>query len=183
MDIESLWLFVLVVEKNNISVVGKVFGMVLFIVSVWFVKLEWEFGVDFLYGIMCKVLLFVEGIDFLFYVRDILVQEDVVCVVLGLVNLLLMGILWFIVLSIFVQFYIVFLFLDFFVWYFEVQFDLCFLDKMFDLIEGSFDLVLCNLVMEDSSLKGCKFVDDFWILCVVFGYLVQWGILQYLDDF
>lgn len=73
MDIESVWLFVFVVEKFNISVVGWVLGMVLVVVSVKLVKFEKILGVDLLCRFICKVVLFLEGVDFLFYVREIFV--------------------------------------------------------------------------------------------------------------
>lgn len=48
MDIEGIKLFVLVVEKLNISVVGCELGMLFVVVSVRLVKFEKVVGVDFL---------------------------------------------------------------------------------------------------------------------------------------
>lgn len=50
------------------------------------------------------------------------------------------------------------------------------------MIEGSYDIVLCNLVFDDSSLMVCKFVEDKCVLCVLFEYLEYYGMFEIFVD-
>lgn len=63
-----------------------------------------------------------------------------------------------------------------------ITLDLRLSDTEVDLIEGSFDLALRNMVLEDTSLKGRKLADDTRILCASAGYLKQHGTPNHPSD-
>lgn len=182
MDTKSVRLFVLAAEKLNISAAGRDLGMAPAVASGRLAKLENMLGADLLHRSTRKVVLSLEGTEFLPYAREILAQEDAARAVLGLDSVRPTGTLRFTAPSTFAQLYIAPLLPKFLKLYPGISLDLRLSDVRFDLIEGSFDLALRNSVLEDSSLKGRKLADDKRILCASPDYLDQYGTPQHPDD-
>lgn len=175
MDTESVRLFVLAAEKLNISAAGHELGMAPAVASAKLAKLEKTLGADLLRRSTRKVVLSLEGADFLPYAREILAQEDAAYAALGRGNAVVTGTLRFTAPSTFAQLYIAPILPEFLALHPGISLDLRLTDMEFDLIQGSFDLALRNSALPDSSLKGRKLADDMRILCASPGYLNQHG--------
>lgn len=171
MDTKSLHLFVLAAEKRNISAAGRSLGMAPAVASARLAKLEHSLGADLLHRSTRKVSLSLEGAEFLPYAREILAQEEAGRAVLGLGQPSVTGTLRFTAPSSFAQLYIAPILPEFLAMHRGIRLDLRLSDAPLDLIEGSFDLALRNIVLEDSSLKGRKLADDRRILCASPAYL------------
>ena len=182
MDTESVRLFVLAAEKLNISAAGRELGMAPAVASSKLAKLENTLGTDLLHRSTRKVVLSLDGIEFLPYAREILAQESAARAALGLGSSTVSGTLRFAAPSTFAQLYIAPILPEFLVRHPEISLDLRLSDTQFDLIEGSFDLALRNSALEDTSLKGRKLADDKRILCASPGYLGQHGTPQQPGD-
>ncbi len=182
MDTDSLRLFVLAAEKLNISAAGRSLGMAPAVASARLAKLERSVGADLLHRSTRKVSLSLEGSEFLPYAREILAQEAAGRAALGAGNPVATGTLRFAAPSSFAQLYIAPIIPDFLTLHPAVRLDLRLSDTQFDLIEGSFDLALRNLALEDTSLKGRKLADDTRVLCASPGYLEQHGAPATPDD-
>ncbi|MEM7717586.1 MAG: LysR substrate-binding domain-containing protein [Pseudomonadota bacterium] len=182
MDTDALRLFVLAAEKLNISAAGRDLGLAPAVSSARLAKLEQSVGADLLHRSTRKVSLSLEGAEFLPYAREILAQEDAALAVLGHGEAQATGTLRFTAPSTFAQLYIAPILPKFLEQHPGVVLDLRLSDAEFDLIEGSFDLALRNMVLEDSSLKGRKLADDRRILCASPAYLKTHGQPMHPDD-
>jgi len=182
MDTDALRLFVLAAEKRNISAAGRDLGLAPAVSSARLAKLERRVGADLLHRSTRKVALSLEGAEFLPYAREILAQEDAALAALGMGEAEPRGTLRFTAPSTFAQLYIAPILPQFLARHPAVTLDLKLSDTEFDLIEGSFDLALRNMVMEDTSLKGRKLADDTRILCAAPGYLASFGTLNDPED-
>ncbi|WP_299352726.1 LysR family transcriptional regulator [uncultured Shimia sp.] len=171
MDTDALRLFVLAAEKLNISAAGRELGLAPAVSSARLAKLEHTLGADLLHRSTRKVSLSQEGADFLPFAREILAQEDAGRAALGLGQPDVTGTLRFTAPSTFAQLYIAPILADFQCQYPGITLDLRLSDRQFDLIEGSFDLAVRNLPMEDTSLKGRKLAEDPRVLCAAPAYL------------
>lgn len=181
MDTEALRLFVLAADKLNISAAGRDLGLAPAVSSARLAKLEQTVGADLLHRSTRKVSLSLEGAEFLPYAREILAQEDAARAALGNGEARATGTLRFTAPSTFAQLYIAPILQDFLAQYPDVTLDLRLSDTEFDLIEGSFDLALRNMVLEDSSMKGRKLADDVRVLCAAPAYLKRRGIPSHPD--
>ncbi|MEP0942408.1 MAG: LysR substrate-binding domain-containing protein [Rhizobiaceae bacterium] len=182
MDTDSLRLFVLAAEKLNISAAGRQLGLAPAVASARLAKLENTVGADLLHRTTRKVSLSLEGQEFLPYAREILAQETAAQLALGQSVAAVSGTLRFTAPSSFAQLHIAPILPDFLKLYPGLSLDLRLSDGRFDLIEGSFDLALRNMALEDSSLKARKLADDRRILCASPDYLEQHGIPQRPED-
>lgn len=176
MDTDGLRLFVLAAERLNISAAGRTLGMAPAVASSKLSKLERQVGADLLHRSTRKVSLSLEGSEFLPFAREILAQEDAGLAALGSGESEASGTLRFAASSTFAQSYIMPLIPDFMARHPSVRLDLRLSDTAFDLIEGSFDLALRSMALEDSSLKARKLADDTRILCASPRYLDAYGI-------
>ncbi len=182
MDTNSVRLFVLAAEKLNISAAGRELGMAPAVASAKLAKLENTLGADLLHRSTRKVSLSLEGAEFLPFAREILDQEMAARAALGLGSETPTGKLRFAAPSTFAQLYIAPLLPEFLKLNPGISLDLRLSDTEFDLIEGSFDLALRNLALEDSSLKARKLADDTRVLCASADYLDQRGLPRHPDD-
>lgn len=175
MDTESLRLFTLAAEKLNISAAGRELGFAPAVASARLAKLEKTLGADLLHRSTRKVALSLEGAEFLPYAREILAQEDAAYAALGHGSAAATGTLRFAAPSTFAQLYIAPILPLFLARHPGVSLDLRLTDTAMPLIDGSFDLVLRNSALEDSSLKGRRLADDTRVLCASPAYLEQFG--------
>lgn len=182
MDTNSLRLFVLAADKLNISAAGRQLGMAPAVASARLAKLEHMLGADLLHRSTRKVSLSQEGAEFLPFAREILAQEDAGRAALGLGQPQATGTLRFTAPSTFAQLYIAPILPEFLQAHPNVTLDLRLSDTAYDLIEGSFDLALRNMPLEDTSLKGRKLADDERILCASPDYLHRHGTPSTPDD-
>ena len=182
MDTESVRLFVLAAEKLNISAAGRELGMAPAVSSARLAKLESTLGAELLHRSTRKVVLSLEGAEFLPFAKELLAQEDAARAALGLGKAMATGTLRFAAPSTFAQLYIAPLLPEFLKLNPGVSLDLRFSDAQFDLIEGSFDLALRNSALADSSFKARKLADDKRILCASPAYLEQCDTPQDPDD-
>ena len=182
MDTDSVRLFILAAEKLNISAAGRELGMAPAVASARLAKLENALGADLLHRSTRKVVLSLEGAEFLPYARELLAQESAARAALGLGSATATGTLRFAAPSTFAQLYIAPLLPEFLKLYPGINLDLRFSDTPFDLIEGSFDLALRNSALADSSLKARKLADDKRILCASPDYLEQHGMPRHPDE-
>ncbi|MGI9522830.1 MAG: LysR family transcriptional regulator [Hyphomicrobiaceae bacterium] len=182
MDTDSIRLFVLAAEKRNISAAGRVLGMAPAVASARLAKLETTLGADLLHRSTRKVVLSLEGSEFLPYAKEILAQEGAARAALGLGSTAPTGTLRFAAPSTFAQLYLAPLVPKFLELHPGINLDLRFSDTQFDLIEGSFDLALRDTSLADSSLKARKLADDKRILCAAPTYLKERGKPQRVDD-
>lgn len=182
MDLDSVRLFVLAADKLNISAAGRELGMAPAVASARLAKLETTLGADLLHRSTRKVVLSVEGSEFLPFARELLAQEDAARAALGLGRVEPSGTLRFAAPSTFAQLYIAPLLPEFLELHPSIDLDLRFTDLQFDLIEGSFDLALRNSALADSSLKARKLADDRRILCASPDYLKRHGTPAHPHD-
>ncbi len=171
MDTEALRLFVLAADKLNISAAGRDLGLAPAVSSARLAKLEQTVGADLLHRSTRKVALSLEGEEFLPFAREILAQEDAALAALGKGKAEAKGTLRFTAPSTFAQLYIAPLLPQFLQAHPGITLDLRLSDTEFDLIEGSYDLALRNMALQDSSLKGRKLADDTRVLCASPAYL------------
>ncbi len=176
MNTEALRLFVLAAEKLNISAAGRDLGLAPAVSSARLAKLEQYVGADLLHRSTRKVALSLEGEEFLPYAREILAQEDAALVALGKGEAEAKGTLRFTAPSTFAQLYIAPILPLFLQTHPGITLDLRLSDTEFELIEGSYDLALRNMALQDSSLKGRKLADDTRVLCASPAYLKTAGI-------
>lgn len=182
MDTGALRLFVLAAEKLNISAAGRDLGLAPAVSSAWLAKLELAVGADLLHRSTRKVSLSLEGAEFLPFAREILAQEAAGLAALGRGEARATGTLRFTAPSTFAQLYIAPILPDFLAQNPGLNLDLRLSDTAVDLIEGSFDLALRNMVLDDTSLKGRKLAEDTRILCASPAYLEQYGTPITPDD-
>ena len=165
MDTEALRLFVRAAEKLNISAAGRELGLAPAVSSARLAKLEQAIGADLLHRSTRKVALSLEGEEFLPFAREILAQEDAALVALGKGQPEAKGTLRFTAPSTFAQLYIAPILPKFLQAHPGITLDLRLSDTEFDLIEGTYDLALRHMALQDSSLKGRKLPDDTRVLC------------------
>lgn len=182
MDTNALRLFVLAAERLNISAAGRSLGMAPAVSSARLAKLEQTVGADLLHRSTRKVSLSLEGEEFLPFAREMIAQEDAAMAALGKGEARATGTLRFTAPSTFAQLYIAPILPEFLELHSEVILDLRLSDTAFDLIEGSFDLALRNMELEDTSLKGRKLAEDRRVLCASPDYLDQMGTPKHPDD-
>jgi len=182
MDTDALRLFVLAAEKLNISAAGRDLGLAPAVSSARLAKLERTVGTDLLTRSTRKVALSLEGAEFLPFAREILAQEDAALAALGKGAAEASGTLRFTAPSTFSQLYIAPILPDFLAKHPGLALDLRLSDTAFDLIEGSYDLALRNMVLDDTSLKGRKLSDDVRVLCASPGYIEEHGLPAHPDD-
>ncbi len=182
MDTDCVRLFVLAAERLNISAAGRELGLAPAVASARLSKLERALGADLLHRSTRKVSLSLEGVEFLPFAKEILAQEGAARAALGLENARPSGTLRFAAPSTFAQLYIVPLLPAFLARYPDISLDLRLSDTQFDLIEGSFDLALRDMALEDSSLKARKLADDTRVLCAAPSYLERHGAPQHPDE-
>lgn len=182
MDTEALRLFVLAAEKLNISAAGRVLGMAPAVSSARLAKLEQTIGADLLHRSTRKVSLSLEGAEFLPFAQEILAQEDAAMAALGKGKVKVSGTLRFTAPSSFAQLYIAPIIPAFLRRHPDITLDMRLSDTEFDLIEGSFDLALRNMELNDTSLKGRKLADDRRILCASPAYLDEFGTPEHPHD-
>ncbi|CAM3755593.1 LysR family transcriptional regulator [Litorimonas haliclonae] len=175
MDTDALRLFVIAADRLNISAAGRMLGMAPAVASNKLAKLETALGADLLHRTTRKVSLSIEGQDFLPFAQEIIAQEDAAFAALGKGETEPSGKLRFAASSTFAQSFIIPLLPDFLARYPLIKLDLRLSDTALDLIDGSFDLALRAMALEDSSLKARKLTDDTRILCASPGYLAQNG--------
>ncbi|MEM6409507.1 MAG: LysR substrate-binding domain-containing protein [Pseudomonadota bacterium] len=172
MDTDALRLFVLATDTLNISTAGRELGLAPAVASARLAKLEQQVGADLLHRSTRKVSLSLEGAEFLPFAREILAQQDAGLAALGKGAPVATGKLRFAAPSSFAQLYIAPLLPEFLASHPGITLDLRLSDTEFDLIEGSYDLALRNMVLEDTTLKARKLADDTRILCAAPDYLV-----------
>ena len=182
MDTESIRLFVLAAEKRNISAAGRALDMAPAVASARLAKLETMLGADLLHRSTRKVVLSLEGAEFLPYAKEMLAQESAARAALGLGHPTATGTLRFAASSTFAQLHIAPLIPEFLALNPGIKLDLRLSDTSFDLIEGRFDLALRNAALADSSLKCLKLADDRRVLCASPGYLDHHGNPRHPDD-
>ena len=182
MDTKGVELFVLASNTLNISAVGKVLGLRPAVASAWLAKLERDLGITLFYRTTRKVSLTLEGQEFLPFAKEMLAQETAARVALGQQDETVTGTLRFAGSSSFAQSYIIPILPKFFRQHPDLTLDLKLSDKPSDLIEGSFDLALRNMALEDSTFKARKLADDKRILCASPEYLNTHGVPQTIDD-
>ncbi|MGR3515230.1 MAG: LysR substrate-binding domain-containing protein [Paracoccaceae bacterium] len=182
MDTNALRLFVLAAEKLNISAAGRALGLAPAVSSARLAKLEQAVGADLLHRSTRKVALSLEGEEFLPFAREILAQEDAALAALGKGYAEAKGTLRFTAPSTFAQLYIAPILPQFLQAHPGITLDLRLSDTEFDLIEGSYDLALRNMALQDSSLKGRKLADDTRVLCASPDYLKAYGAPRHPDD-
>ena len=186
MDTDSLRLFVLAAEKLNISAAGRQLGLAPAVASARLAKLEKTVGADLLHRSTRKVSLSLEGAEFLPYAREILAQEASAQAALGFGPQSsrgeVTGTLRFTAPSSFAQLHIAPILPEFLRLHPGLSLDLRLSDASFDLIEGSFDLALRNMALEDTSLKGRKLADDRRVLCASPEYLERNGVPKTPED-
>lgn len=182
MDTDSLRLFVLAAEKLNISAAGRELGFAPAVASARLAKLERAVGADLLHRSTRKVVLSLEGTEFLPFAKEMLAQEDAARAALGLGEASVTGTLRFAASSTFAQLYIAPLVPEFLELHPGIDLDLRLTDLPFDPIEGSFDLALRASALADSSLKARKLADDRRILVASPGYLARHGTPAHPDD-
>lgn len=182
METDTLRLFVLAAEKLNISAAGRSLGMAPAVASAKLAKLEKSLGADLLHRSTRKVSLSLEGSEFLPFAREILAQEDAALAALGHGENQVSGTLRFAASSTFAQLYIMPILPEFLERHPQISLDLRLSDTAFDLIEGSFDLALRNMVLEDSSLKARMLARDKRILCASPSYLKLHGVPKRPED-
>lgn len=112
-------------------------------------KLEPALGADLLHRSTRKVVLSVDGREFLPFAREMLAQEDAARAALGLAYVEPSGTLRFAARSTFAQLYMAPLVPEFLELHPSIDLNLRFTDLQFDLVEGSFDLVLRNSAPAD----------------------------------
>lgn len=56
------------------------------------------------------------------------------------------------------------------------------IDVVVDLIDSGYDMVICFGVLIDLMLIVWLLVLNFWVLCVLLVYVVEYGVLVYLVD-
>ena len=83
MDTEAIRLFVIAADRLNISAAGRQLGLAPAVASARLAKLEHQVGADLLHRSTRKVLLSIEGAEFLPYAREILAQKDAAKAALG----------------------------------------------------------------------------------------------------
>ncbi len=182
MDTQALRLFVLAADKLNISAAGRDLGLAPAVSSARLAKLEQSVGADLLHRSTRKVALSIEGEEFLPFAKEIVAQEDAALAALGKGEANAKGTLRFTAPSTFAQLYIAPILPRFLERHPDITLDLRLSDLEFDLIEGSFDLALRNMVLEDSSLKGRKLADDTRVLCASPDYLNSFPAPSHPDD-
>ncbi|WP_299632457.1 LysR family transcriptional regulator [uncultured Roseobacter sp.] len=182
MDTEALRLFVLAAEKLNISAAGRDLGMAPAVSSARLAKLEKTVGADLLHRSTRKVALSLEGAEFLPFAREIIAQEEAAMAALGKGETEISGTLRFTAPSSFAQLYIAPIVAEFLRRYPGITLDMRLSDAEFDLIDGSFDLALRNMVLDDSSMKGRKIADDTRVLCAAPAYIEAFGLPEGPDD-
>lgn len=182
MDTDGLRLFLLAAEKLNISAAGQTLGFAPAVASAKLAKLEKAVGADLLHRSTRKVALSLEGSDFLPYAREMVAQEDAGLAALGFGTACAKGTLRFAAPSSFFQLYIAPILPIFLDANPEVKLDLRLSDTGFDLIEGSFDLALRNMSMQNTSFKGRKLAQDIRILCASPSYLDRHGVPEAPKD-
>lgn len=182
MDLDSVRLFILAADKRNISAAGRELGMAPAVASARLAKLESSLEADLLHRSTRKVVLSLEGAEFLPFAREMIAQADAAKAALGLGKAVATGTLRFAAPSTFAQLYIAPLLPEFLEAQPGINLDLRFSDTQFDLIEGSFDLALRNTALVDSTLKARKLADDRRILCASRDYLTRHGTPMHPDE-
>lgn len=182
MDLDSVRLFVLAADKLNISAAGRELGMAPAVASARLAKLENSLGAELLHRSTRKVVLSLEGAEFLPFAKEMIVQADAAKAALGLGKAVATGTLRFAAPSTFAQLYIAPLLPEFLELHPGINLDLRFSDTQFDLLEGSFDLALRSSALADSSLKARKLADDKRILCASPRYLQEHGTPKHPDE-
>jgi len=182
MNTEAVRLFVLAAEKQNISAAGASLGLSPAVASNRLARLEREVGADLLHRTTRRVVLSLEGAEFLPYAREIVAQQDAALAALGRGQPSLTGTLRFAAPSTFAQLHIAPLLPEFLALHPKLALDLRLSDTRFDLIEGSFDLALRNSPLDDSSFKVRKLADDRRLLCASPGYLAKHGVPRTPDE-
>ncbi len=182
MDTEGIRLFVMAADMLNISAAGRQLGLAPAVASARLAKLENQLGADLLHRSTRKVVISIEGAEFLPYAREILAQEDAALAALGHGSSEVTGTLRFAASSTFAQLYVAPLLPEFLARFPGINIELKLSDTQMNLIEGGFDLALRNYAIEDSSLRGRKLADDVRILCAAPGYLDKHGTPQTPDE-
>ncbi len=182
MDTDTLRLFVAAADRLNITTAGRGLGISPAMASNRLAKLEKELGVELLHRTTRKVSLSQDGEAFLPYACEILAQADAGRAALGDDTLNPTGILRFAAPSSFAQLHIIPLLPEFQQIYPDITLDLRLSDTRADIIEGSFDLVLRNAPLQDSSLRGRKLANDTRVFCASPAYLDQFGMPETLEE-
>lgn len=182
MDIEAIKLFVVSVEMLNISAAGRSLGVSPAVASARLSKLERQLGADLFHRSTRKVVLSIEGAEFLPYAKEILEQESAARVALGLMSDEVKGTLRFASSSTFAQTYIAPIIPEFLERYPLVNIEFKLSDMQLDLIEGGFDLALRNYAIADSNLRARRLAEDQRILCASPTYLFHRGEPNFPED-
>jgi len=182
MDTEGIRLFVLAADSLNISASGRQLGLAPSVASARLSKLEKQVGADLFHRSTRKVVLSLEGAEFLPFAREILAQEDAARSALGYGNTEVSGTLRFAASSTFAQLFIAPIIPEFLDRYPRINLELKLSDIQTNLIEGGFDLALRNNAIEDSSLRARKLADDQRVLCASPEYLVRHGTPKSPED-
>jgi len=182
MDIDNLKLFVLAASQGNISAAGRQLGLAPAVASSKLAKLERQLATELLHRSTRKVVLSLEGEEFLPYAKEILSQHESALEALGLGTSEPTGTLRFAAPSSFAQCYLMPIFAQFLERYPKVNLDLKLSDTRFDLIEGSFDLALRNQALTDSSLRARKLATDTRVLCASPDYIARFGLPSHPDE-
>lgn len=182
MDTVALRLFILAADKLNISAAGRSLGLAPAVSSARLAKLEQTVGADLLHRSTRKVSLSLEGAEFLPFAREMIAQEDAAYAALGKGEAQATGTLRFTAPSTFAQYYIAPILPDFLERNPSLRLDLRLSDAPFDLIEGSFDLALRSMKLDDTSLKGRKLANDTRVLCAAPSYLASMGLPRHPQD-
>lgn len=182
MDTKGIRLFVMAAEMLNISAAGRRLGLPPSVASARLSKLEMQVGADLFHRSTRKVMLSIEGKEFLPFAKEILVQEDAGLAALGKGNTNVSGTLRFAASSTFSQLFVAPILPEFLQNYPDVNVELKLSDMRMGLIEGGFDLALRNYAVEDSSLIGRRLANDVRILCASPSYIETHGMPEHPED-
>lgn len=79
--------------------------------------------------------------------------------------------------------YLVFVMDEFLLCYFDLNIDFWFSDSILDVVEGGFDVVIWNVEFKDLNLYVRKFVEDKWVIVVLFDYIKKYGEFSSIYEF
>lgn len=175
MDTNGIRLFVIAAETLNISEAGKRLGLAPSVASARLSKLEMQLKADLFHRSTRKVVLSIEGAEFLPYAKEIVAQEDAAHAAFGRGKATVQGTLRFASSSSFAQLFISPILPEFLDRYPGINLELKLSDTQASLIEGGFDLALRNYAVEDSSLIGRRLADDTRIMCASPSYIEKHG--------
>lgn len=178
----DLCFFFVLVMVGSFFVVGCELGLIMVVVSKYFMLMEVWVGVLLVNCIMCCMMLMFEGELYLEYVCCIFDQIDELFELLGSFKCCLEGLLWVNVMLGFGCSYVVLVIFKFVMCYLQVLVQLQLLVMLLLLIEDSFDVCICFGELFDIWVVVWWLVFNVCLLCVLLDYFRCRGMLQMLYD-